>query len=60
MRTLFEGYRAPLPVAQTEFAATITPPPELSGNAFRWMIHYHGAGVFDLSEVSFAAAGQEP
>ena len=60
LSTLFEVYRAPLPVTQTEFAATITPPPELSGNPFRWMVHYHGAGVFELSQVSFAAAGQEP
>ena len=40
LSTLQEVLRAPLPASQKEFAATITPPPELSGNVFRWMILY--------------------
>ena len=38
LSTLYEVLRAPLPAAQTEFAATVTPPPELAGNPFRWTI----------------------
>ena len=53
-----EVLRAPLPASQTEFAATITPPPELSGNLFHWVIVYNGSGVFDLRQVSFVKVGQ--
>ena len=59
LSTLFELLRAPLPAAQTEFAATVTPPPELAGNLFRWTIDYSGAGVLDLHGVSFAAANRQ-
>ena len=51
--------RAPLPAAQTEFAATVTPPPELAGNLFRWTIDYSGAGVLDLHRVSFAVTDRQ-
>ena len=53
--TLHELLRAPLPAARTEFAATVTPPPELAGNPFRWTIVYDGSGVFDLHSVSFVS-----
>ena len=59
LSTLFEVLRAALPTAHTEFAATITPPPDLSGNVFRWTILYDGAGVFELHQVSFVAADRE-
>ena len=55
---LHEVLRAPLPASQTEFAATITPPPELSGNLFRWEIVYDGSGVFELLQASFAKVGR--
>ena len=59
LSTLYEVLRAPLPAAQTEFAATVTPPPELEGNLFRWTIDYSGAGVLDLHRVSFAVTDRE-
>ena len=59
LSTLYEVLRAPLPAAQTEFAATVTPPPELEGNPFRWTIDYSGAGVLDLHRVSFAEADRQ-
>ena len=49
-----EVFRAPLPPSKTRFTALVTPPPELAGNAFQWVILYDGSGVFDLQQVSFA------
>ncbi|MDE0026757.1 MAG: hypothetical protein OXP69_20285 [Spirochaetaceae bacterium] len=51
--------RAPLPASQTEYAATITPPPRLAGNLFVWTVAYDGTGVFELHEVSFVKVGRE-
>ena len=55
-----EVLRAPLPASLTEFTASLTPPPGLSGNVFRWMIVYQGAGVIDLRHVSFVRESHEP
>ena len=60
LSTLYEVLRAALPAAHTEFTATITPPPELEGNPFRWTIDYDGTGVFDLQQVSFVKVEREP
>ena len=54
-----EVFRAFLPASQTDFVATITPPPHLSGNVFRWMILYYGIGAFDLHKASITKVGQE-
>ena len=54
-----EVLRAALPATRTEFAASFTAPPELSGNLFRWLIVYDGAGVIDLRHVSFVNEGHE-
>ena len=54
-----EVFRAFLPASQTEFVATITPPPHLAGNVFRWKILYYGIGAFDLHEASITKVGQE-
>ena len=60
LSTLYEVLRAALPAEHTEFAVTITPPPELAGNLFRWRIDYAGAGVFELQQVSFVKEDREP
>ena len=60
LSTLYEVLSAALPAAHIEFAATITPPPELEGNPFRWTIDYDGTGVFDLQRVSFVKVEREP
>ena len=51
--------RTPLPATHTEFSATVTPPPELEGNPFRWIVHYDGSGVFDLRQVSLVKEDPE-
>lgn len=51
--------RARLPPSEAEFTATFTPPPELAGNVFRWMIRYNGTGVFDLERVSLTRVDSE-
>ena len=48
-----EIFRVPLEPAATEFAATVTPPAELSGNVFRWEVRYNGKGAFDFRRVAF-------
>ena len=50
--------RAPLPASRSEYAATITLPPRLAGNLFRWTIAYDGTGAFELRDVSFAKVGR--
>ncbi len=57
--TLEPILRARLPASETEFTAIVTPPPELAGNPFRWVILYDGTGVFDLQRVSFAEVASE-
>ena len=57
--SMYEIFRVPLSVSETRFTTTFTPPPHLAGNLFRWTIHYTGAGVFELHEVSFLKVDQE-
>ena len=56
-RSTFHGtekiLHAPLPPSKTEFSAIVTPPPELAGNPFRWVVFYDGPGALELQQVSF-------